>query len=90
MSRRSSGNCVSQMGCGCGCGCDSGCGCGNAAGCFSCGDFSCVLSSIYNVYVLQYLASILYCYLGCGFPCGCLPSPCCGSGCNTCVAQAAS
>ena len=72
---------------GCGCGCGLGTFGGNCTGCFSCGDYSCVLSSIYNVYTLQYLASILRTFLGCGLcggntgfggGCGCQ----CGGGCS--------
>ena len=60
------GHCGGGCGCGCGNGCGNHCGCG-CSGCFGCCDYSCVLSSIYNVYTLQYLASILYAFLGCGF-----------------------
>ena len=88
MSRR---NCSSDhdydKGCGCGCG-DSFGGFGtcvsNGCGCFSCCDYSCVLSSIYNVYTLQYLASILRTFLGCGL-CGGNTGFGCGGNCGCCV-----
>lgn len=107
MSRKNcSSDCSCGGGCGCGgCGgCGNGCGCGcggfgggcggSCTGCFGCCDYSCVLSSIYNVYTLQYLASILYAFLGCGFQgggcCGGPVSPCggyggCGGNCGCSV-----
>ena len=86
MSRR---NCSSDYNYDRGCGCgsyDGGCGFGsfggNCTGCFSCCDYSCVLSSIYNVYTLQYLASILRTFLGCGL-CGGNTGFGCGGGCGS-------
>ncbi len=78
---RSSCGCDSGCGCNNGCGCNGNCGCGRGcgcgcSGCFGCCDYSCVLSSIYNVYTLQYLASILYCFLGNGM--NCCPTGNCG------------